>query len=89
MSEKVGKELIKREPGFLYFVVKDGSVEAAPMKNKPGKRHVVSKEKVTIDKKYMYFLGKSGYVERAPRKVKAKAEEPAKKPDAKKEPAKK
>jgi len=75
MPEKVGKELIKREPGFLYFVMANGTVERAPMKGKPGKREQVSKETVKIEKGYMYFLGSSGYVERAPRKGRQKKEE--------------
>ena len=82
MPEKVGKELIKREPGFLYYV-KDGDVMATPMKGKPGTKHKVSKEKVTMEKGFMYFLGSSGYVERAARKGRQKKEEakatPAKK----------
>lgn len=90
MPEKVGKEKIEREPGFLYYV-KDGEVFATPMKGKPGQKHKVSKEKVTMDKGFMYFLGKSGFVERAPRKGRAKAEGGEKKPAAKKaeKPAKK
>jgi hypothetical protein len=74
MPEKVGKELIKKEPGFLYYV-KEGFVWASPMpRNKEGKKHQVSKEKIETDKAFMYFVGKSGYVERAPRKQKKAAE---------------
>lgn len=89
MPEKIGKELIKREKGFLYYV-KDGDVWQCPMKGKTGEKKKISKEKVTIEKGFMYFVGKSGYVERAPRKAKGsggakkekKAEAPKKKADA-------
>ena len=37
MGQKIGKEKIQREKGFLYFIGKDGYVWAAPMKhNKTG-----------------------------------------------------
>ena len=72
-NEKVGKELIEKEPGFLYYV-KDGYVWGSPMpRNKEGKVHRVNKEKIETEKKYMYFVGKSGYVERALRKQKKAA----------------
>ena len=42
MGQKIGKEKIVREKGFLYFIGKDGYVWAAPMKhNKTGKKKKV------------------------------------------------
>jgi hypothetical protein len=72
MPEKVGKEQIKREPGFLYYVKADGFVYQGPMKGKTGEVKKVSKEAIKQEKGFMYFLGKSGFVERAPRKGRQK-----------------
>jgi hypothetical protein len=47
MTEKVPREKIKREKGFLYFIGKDGYIWAAPMKhNKTGVKHKVGTQKV-------------------------------------------
>jgi hypothetical protein len=66
MGEKIGKEKIKREPGYLYYVGKDGYVWAAPMRhNKNGKKKKVGKEKIKKEEGWMYYVGKDGYVYRA------------------------
>ncbi len=66
MGERIGKEKIKREPGYLYYVGKDGYVWAAPMKhNKSGKKKKVGKEKIKKEPGWMYYVGSDGYVYRA------------------------
>ncbi len=66
MGQKIGKEKIKREKGYLYYVGKDGYVWAAPMKyNKKGRKKKVGKEKIKKEEGYMYYVGSDGYVYRA------------------------
>jgi hypothetical protein len=66
MGQRIGKEKIEREEGYLYYVGKDGYVWAAPMKHKPGgKKKRVGNEKITKEPGYMYYLDKGGYVARA------------------------
>ena len=66
MGQKVGKEKISREKGYLYFVGKDGYVWAAPMKSNPsGKKKKVGGEKIAKEAGYMYYIGKDGYVAKA------------------------
>jgi hypothetical protein len=66
MGTKIGKEKIKREPGYLYYLGKDGYVWAAPMKNnKTGKKKKVGTEKIPREKGYLYYLGKDGFVGKA------------------------
>jgi len=66
-AERVTKEPIKREPGYLYFLGKDGFVWQNPMKsNKSGKKAKVGKEKVEREKGYLYFVDSEGYVARVP-----------------------
>ncbi|MGB9719233.1 MAG: hypothetical protein ACPL06_01415 [Candidatus Anstonellales archaeon] len=66
MAERIGKEKINREEGYLYFIGKDGYVWATPMKhNKSGKKKKVGNEKISKEEGYLYFLGKDGYVYRA------------------------
>ena len=66
MAEKIGKEKINREEGYLYYIGKDGYVWATPMKhNKSGKKKRVGNEKITKQEGYLYFVGKDGYVYRA------------------------
>ena len=63
MGKRVGKEKVDREPGYLYFVGKDGYVWRAPMKrNKKGSKKKVGTEKIEKKSGYMYYLGKDGYV---------------------------
>jgi len=69
MGERVSKEKIQREPGYLYYVGKDGYVWAAPMRhNKKGKKKKVGKEKIKKEDGYLYYVGSDGYVYRVMRK---------------------
>ncbi len=66
MAERIGREKVNREEGYLYFIGKDGYVWATPMKhNKSGRKKKVGNEKITKQEGYLYFLGKDGYVYRA------------------------
>ncbi|HLY76712.1 MAG TPA: hypothetical protein VKT21_02360 [Thermoplasmata archaeon] len=66
MAEKIGKEQIKREKGYLYYLGKDGFLWKTPTKlNKMGKKARVGTEKIVRADGYMYFLDKKGYVARA------------------------
>jgi len=66
MGERIGKEKIGRENGYLYFVGKDGFVWAVPMRhNKGGRKKKVGNEKIVKARGYLYYLGKDGYVYRA------------------------
>jgi hypothetical protein len=66
MGHKIGKEKIVREPGYLYYVGKDGFVWRAPMKtNKRGRKKKIGTEKVRKKKGYMYYINKTGYVSEA------------------------
>jgi hypothetical protein len=65
MAERVGKEQIKREKGYLYYLGKDGYLWKTPTKlNKSGRKAKVGTEKVTRQDGFMYFLDKKGYVAR-------------------------
>ncbi|MCC7571128.1 hypothetical protein KO465_07375, partial [Candidatus Micrarchaeota archaeon] len=66
MGEKVGREQVTREEGYLYFVGKDGYVWRAPMRhNKKGRKKKVGDEKIQKEPGYMYYVDKKGYVARA------------------------
>ncbi len=69
MAEKVAKAGIKREPGFLYFVDKNGNIARAKMargrKKGREKQEVVAKTNITKEKGYLYFVDKDGDVSRA------------------------
>ena len=67
-QQKVAKLGYKREPGFLYFVDKDGDLSRAPMaqggkakatKGK-GMPEKVAKAGVKREDGFMYFLDKDG-----------------------------
>jgi hypothetical protein len=65
MAERVGRERVQREDGYLYFLGKDGRVWKTPMKNNPrGRKARVTEEKVSRQEGYLYFIDKSGYVAR-------------------------
>lgn len=65
MAERMTKEKVEREDGFLYFLGKDGYVWRTPMKNNPrGRKGKVGSEKVSRADGYLYFIDKSGYVAR-------------------------
>lgn len=66
MGERIGKEKIKREEGYLYYVGKDGYVWKAPMKrNVKGKKEKIGTECIKKEKGYMYYIDKDGYVAKA------------------------
>ena len=60
---KISKQPIRKEPGYLYYLGKDGYIWASPMKhNKGGKKHRVGIEKLQRPKA-MCWVGKDGYLE--------------------------
>ncbi len=66
MAERIGKEKIEREDGYLYYLGKDGRVWKSPMKsNSRGRKAAVSSEKVQREEGYLYFIDKNGFVARA------------------------
>lgn len=69
MAQVVAKVGVKKEPGYLYFVDKNGNVARVPMargKNRPkGKKEIVAKAGVTKEPGYLYFVDKNGNVARA------------------------
>jgi hypothetical protein len=66
MGERIGKEKVSREEGYLYYIGKDGYVWRAPMKHlKGGSKKRVGNEKIEKHSGYMYYLDKNGYVARA------------------------
>jgi hypothetical protein len=65
MAERVTKEKVDREDGYLYFLGKDGYVWKTPMKNNPrGRKAKVGQERVSRQEGFLYFIDKSGYVAR-------------------------
>jgi hypothetical protein len=65
MNEKMTKEKVEREDGYLYFVGKDGYAWRTPMKNNPkGRKSKVGSEKVSRVDGYLYFVDKNGYIAR-------------------------
>ena len=63
MGKRIGKEKITREPGYLYYVGKDGFVWRAPMKtNTRGRKKKVGTEKIHKKRGCMYYLDKKGFV---------------------------
>lgn len=66
MAERIGREKLSREDGYLYFLGKDGYVWRTPMKtNRRGKKARMGSEKVKREKGFLYFIDKGGYVARA------------------------
>jgi len=66
MAEKVGKEQIKREKGYLYYLGKDGYLWKTPtLLNRSGRKARVGHEKITRQDGYMYFIDKGGFISRA------------------------
>ena len=57
MAERVGKEKISREDGYLYFLGKDGYAWRTPMKtNSRGRKSKVGSEKVSRQDGFLYFI---------------------------------
>ncbi len=66
MGQRVGKEQVKREKGYLYYLGKDGYMWKSPMKtNTKGKKAKVGTEKIKREPGFMYYLDKAGYVAKA------------------------
>jgi hypothetical protein len=68
MAQKVAKDGVKREEGFLYFIDKQGDVSRAKMARggkKGGKPQKVAKVGIKKEKGFLYFLDKQGDVSRA------------------------
>jgi len=70
MAEKVAKAGVKKAPGYLYFVDKQGDVSRALMSRggrKKGKAKVEKVTKVGVRKErgYLYFVDRNGDVSRA------------------------
>ena len=69
MAEKVARTGVKKEPGYLYFVDKDGDVSRAPMVRggsaAGGKREKVAKAGVAKESGYLYFVDKDGDIGKA------------------------
>jgi hypothetical protein len=66
--EQLSKESIKREPGWLYYIDKQGYISRTPMKGRAkGKRikQRVSNFKVNKEPGYLYFVDKHGHIARA------------------------
>lgn len=62
-SERIGRERIDREKGYLYYVGQDGYKWRIPLKTNPsGKKEKVGSEKIEREEGYIYFIDKDGYV---------------------------
>ena len=60
---RISRVPIRKEPGYLYYLGKDGYIWASPMKhNIHGKKHRVGTEKLQRPKA-MCWVGKTGYLE--------------------------
>lgn len=65
MAEKVVKLGLKREPGYLYYVDKQGDVSCAKMargKKKGGSPKKVAKCGIKRKEGYLYFIDKQGNI---------------------------
>jgi len=68
MAEKIARLNIKREPGYLYFVDKQGDAARAKMARagvKGGKPEKLAKASVKKEPGYLYFVDKDGDIARA------------------------
>lgn len=66
MAETIGREKVRREDGYLYYVGKDGHVWKTPMKtNTRGRKARVTSERISRQSGFLYFINKAGYVARA------------------------
>ena len=66
MAERIGREAVDKEDGYLYYLGKDGFVWRSPMKtNRRGRKAKVGSEKIRREEGYLYFIDKKGYVARA------------------------
>lgn len=66
MAERVGRERIQREDGYLYYLGKDGYIWKTPTRlNVNGRKARVGTERFLHEEGYVYFLDKAGFVSRA------------------------
>ena len=66
---RVGKEQIRREAGYLYYLGRDGYLWKTPTKlNSSGRKARVGTEKIVREDGYMYFLDMEGFLARLPMK---------------------
>ncbi len=70
MAEKVARVGVKKEPGYLYFVDKQGDVSRAKMARGGRKKGKQKTEKVARagarkESGYLYFVDKDGDISRA------------------------
>lgn len=69
MSETVHELNIKREPGYLYFIDKDGDVSRSQMSRgatRTSGSKKVATAKLQKESGYLYFLDKAGNICRTP-----------------------
>jgi hypothetical protein len=65
MAERMTRENIDREDGYLYYLGKDGYVWQTPMRNNPrGRKSKVGSDRVRREDGYLYFIDQKGYVAR-------------------------
>lgn len=66
MGKIVAKTEIKKEPGYLYFLNKNGDVSRVQMaragQKTSKKKEVVAKACVTKEEGYLYYIDKAGNV---------------------------
>jgi hypothetical protein len=63
---RIGKQKIKREPGYLYYIGVDGHVWRSPMATNPtGRKERIGTEEFHRAPGYMYYMDKDGYVAKA------------------------
>ncbi len=68
MAEKVKTVGVKKEPGFLYYLGKDGNVWRSKMARagqKGGNANKVADAGVRRESGYLYFIDKNGDVSRS------------------------
>ena len=66
MAHTVKEVGIQKEPGYLYFVDKNGDVARTPMARrgheKAGGKEIVAQAGITKEKGYLYFVDKAGNI---------------------------
>lgn len=65
VQEKVMKVGLEKEPGFMYYINKEGNVARGSMKKGGPKKEVVAETQITREPGYLYFVDKDGDVGRA------------------------
>ena len=68
MAEKVKNTGVNKQPGFLYFLDKNGHVSRTKMArgaDRSGTPEVVTNASVQLESGWLYFIDKEGDVSRA------------------------